>query len=129
MFDTETQTFTPVKLDTPALLHGINYKSVDGKKGQVLAVNHLLNGSVVDLYDFDIPSRKMKLQKRFSHELITTPNDVIFYGDGFFVTNDHQFGRGVARMFEEYLQLPLGINFVIFSNYYRKPLVLLIQDW
>jgi hypothetical protein len=114
LFDVDTKRFTELKSTEPVFVsHGFKYRKVDESHGQVLAINHHFNGSVLELYSVDLKGKSVNLDRRIVDPLISTPNGVEFYSyddqqQGFFVTNDHKFAHGPLRKAEEYLQLPIS---------------------
>ncbi|KAI3646850.1 hypothetical protein MP228_009778 [Amoeboaphelidium protococcarum] len=94
------------------VLHGIHIhqSQSDGGQLQVASINHQLDGSVIDVYNLDLKQAKLTFRFSIQHQLITTPNDVIFLStQQILVTNDHQsidsFGW---RLFEEFASRPSG---------------------
>jgi sugar lactone lactonase YvrE len=62
----------------------------------------------VEVFKYSPELFQLKYESTISHSLLRTPNDVVFWREGVFVTNDHRYLTGIGRIVEEYLVKPWG---------------------
>lgn len=78
--------------------HGLDILK-DGDKTYLFAVNHLAEGSVVDVLEYD--GKALHHQQRASSDLLTSPNAVhAIRKDEFYVTNLHYYKHPLLRALE-----------------------------
>lgn len=82
--------------------HGISLLDDDADHIYINAVNHGRTGSNILQFRHRLGSGKVTFIRAFDHNLINTPNDVIFVSpDEFYFTNDHTHRSGLRREFED----------------------------
>jgi arylesterase / paraoxonase len=86
--------------------HGISYLS-KGSSDYLFVVNHNEEGNFVELFQFK--NDTLFHQKSFFDPNMCCPNDVVGVDiDKFYVTNDHGTKKGMMRIAEDYLRIPLS---------------------
>lgn len=98
--------------------HGINLFIGSTGERLVWLVNHLESESEIVVFHHAEPSsNKLQFVHRFRHPLILTPNAVAPISETeFFVTNDHGHRRGIMRVVEDLLFLPIRSSYVSFCS-------------
>ncbi len=119
--DTPPVDVTP-KLDFPFLPHGIDlYLAADGSE-RLFVVNHRGGSGFTQATHADVSHVEhtveafdvtadggLRFVATYRGPELVSPNDVAAVGpDRFYVTNDHGYGPGLPRKFEDWLRLPAG---------------------
>ncbi|MHA7059636.1 hypothetical protein ACWGOQ_0020590 [Aquimarina sp. M1] len=72
-----------------------------------MAVNHTTQGHSVEV--FTLQDNNLIHQKTMKHPALVSPNDIVLIDkERLYVTNDHRYTRGFAKILEEYLGLSIS---------------------
>jgi len=94
--------------------HGISLFRSNDSTLYLFAISHQTSGNqVVEKFEWKNDTL-IHIESIQDKNMMTSPNDLVAVGErSFYVTNDHFYRSGIARVFEEYLQQPIS-----FVNYF-----------
>ncbi|PQJ80808.1 SMP-30/gluconolactonase/LRE family protein [Polaribacter porphyrae] len=117
LIDLKKDGFKPIHLTKdfkrPFAPHGISIFQKDGVT-TIASISHTLEGEFIEF--FTLINEKLTHQKTLKNDLIFSPNDIVLIDENrFYFTNDHKYKKGLGRLFEDYLGLPMS-NVVYFDG-------------
>ena len=104
-------------------LHGMGewVHKDDPTKVNFFFVNHLPEGSIVDIYEHKLGTDKMKHLKTVNHAAMYTQNDIAPTGPmTFYATNDHKFRTGYLRHIEDSMG-PFTFHNIVYCDAEKGP--------
>ena len=91
--------------------HGVGFIASpdDSNLVYIHAVNHHINGSRIEMFEYRLGDTLMTHYKTVASELLPNPNDVLpLSRDSFYATNDLKYARSILRTPEVFLAFPGG---------------------